>query len=153
MTTPAVPGRKPANPNFSSGPCAKRPGWSLEALRGAALGRSHRAKGPKAKLKLAIDLFNGLNDRSDVRRMTDHIGIRKVDENKIVAGIDLFDRLIRNSFRTHLWRQIMRRYIFARRKHYVLLSGIWFFLSPIQKIGRVGKLLSFSDMGLSKVRF
>src|SRR6185295_983243 len=56
MTNPAVPGRRPANPNFSSGPCAKRPGWSLDALRGAALSRSHRAKGPKAKLKQAIDL-------------------------------------------------------------------------------------------------
>src|SRR5258707_392172 len=56
MAPPAVPGRKPANPNFSSGPCAKRPGWSLDALKGAALGRSHRAKTPKAKLKQAIDL-------------------------------------------------------------------------------------------------
>jgi phosphoserine aminotransferase len=56
MTDPAVPGSKPANPNFSSGPCAKRPGWSLEALRGAALGRSHRAKIGKQKLKQAIDL-------------------------------------------------------------------------------------------------
>src|SRR6266446_3421582 len=56
MTTPAKPAKRPANPNFSSGPCAKRPGWSLDALKGAALGRSHRAKGPKAKLKQAIDL-------------------------------------------------------------------------------------------------
>jgi len=56
MTNPAVPGRRPANPNFSSGPCAKRPGWSLEALKGAALGRSHRAKIGKQKLKQAIDL-------------------------------------------------------------------------------------------------
>jgi phosphoserine aminotransferase len=54
--TPAKPAKRPANPNFSSGPCAKRPGWSLDALKGAALGRSHRAKGPKAKLKQAIDL-------------------------------------------------------------------------------------------------
>lgn len=52
----ALPGRKPANPLFSSGPCAKRPGWSLEALADAPLGRSHRAKPGKAKLKLAIDL-------------------------------------------------------------------------------------------------
>ena len=55
MTT-AIPGTKPANPNFSSGPCAKRPGWSLEALTDAPLGRSHRAKVGKAKLKQAIDL-------------------------------------------------------------------------------------------------
>ncbi len=55
MTT-AKPGNRPANPNFSSGPCAKRPGWSLSALQDAALGRSHRAKIGKNKLKLAIDL-------------------------------------------------------------------------------------------------
>ena len=54
--TVAKPGQKPANINFSSGPCAKRPGWSLDALKGAPLGRSHRAKAGKAKLKQAIDL-------------------------------------------------------------------------------------------------
>jgi phosphoserine aminotransferase len=52
----AKPDVRPANPNFSSGPCAKRPGWSLNALSDAALGRSHRAKIGKNKLKLAIDL-------------------------------------------------------------------------------------------------
>ena len=46
----AKPAVRPANPNFSSGPCAKRPGFSLAALDGAMLGRSHRAKEPKAKL-------------------------------------------------------------------------------------------------------
>jgi phosphoserine aminotransferase len=51
--TKQKPGNRPANPNFSSGPCAKRPGWSLDALSGAALGRSHRAKIGKNKLKLA----------------------------------------------------------------------------------------------------
>ena len=56
MTTASMPGRKPENPNFSSGPCAKRPGWSLEGLIDAPLGRSHRAKIGKTKLKLAIDL-------------------------------------------------------------------------------------------------
>src|SRR5438270_4072370 len=50
------PGVRPANPHFSSGPCAKRPGWSLQTLTDAALGRSHRAKIGKAKLKRAIDL-------------------------------------------------------------------------------------------------
>ena len=50
------PGTRPANPNFSSGPCAKRPNWSLDALKDAPLGRSHRAKVGKNKLKLAIDL-------------------------------------------------------------------------------------------------
>lgn len=46
---------KPNNPCFSSGPCAKRPEWSLSALEGAALGRSHRAKIGKTKLKEVID--------------------------------------------------------------------------------------------------
>ncbi len=49
------PTQKPANPRFSSGPCAKRPGWSLDALKDAALGRSHRAKVGKTKLKEVID--------------------------------------------------------------------------------------------------
>ncbi|WP_439580054.1 phosphoserine transaminase [Elioraea sp.] len=48
------PSIRPHNPRFSSGPCAKRPGWSLAALDGAALGRSHRAKVPKAKLAEVI---------------------------------------------------------------------------------------------------
>lgn len=56
MTTIAKPAVRPANPNFSSGPCAKRPGWSLDALADAPLGRSHRAKIGKNKLKEAIDL-------------------------------------------------------------------------------------------------
>lgn len=48
------PARRPANPRFSSGPCAKRPGWSLEALSGAFLGRSHRAAEPKARIAEVI---------------------------------------------------------------------------------------------------
>jgi phosphoserine aminotransferase len=51
-----MPGVRPAIPHFSSGPCAKRPGWSLQALTDAVLGRSHRSKSGKAKLKRAIDL-------------------------------------------------------------------------------------------------
>jgi len=49
------PAARPANPHFSSGPCAKRPGWTIQNLQDAALGRSHRAKIGKAKLKEAID--------------------------------------------------------------------------------------------------
>ncbi len=49
------PTQKPANPNFSSGPCAKRPGYSVEALKDAALGRSHRSKIGKAKLAEVIE--------------------------------------------------------------------------------------------------
>ncbi len=49
------PHLRPANPEFSSGPCAKRPGWTLDALSGALLGRSHRAAGPKARLAEVID--------------------------------------------------------------------------------------------------
>jgi len=55
MTSP-IPSVRPRVPHFSSGPCAKRPGWSLQNLGGAFLGRSHRAKAGKAKLKYAIDL-------------------------------------------------------------------------------------------------
>src|SRR5450755_2637864 len=51
-----MPGVRPAIPHFSSGPCAKRPGWSLQALTDAVLARSHRSKIGKAKLKRAIDL-------------------------------------------------------------------------------------------------
>ena len=54
MTRPAPPERRPANPCFSSGPCAKRPGWTPAALSGAVLGRSHRAKAGKAKLAEVI---------------------------------------------------------------------------------------------------
>src|SRR3954463_7654049 len=52
---PPKPAERPANPRFSSGPCAKRPGFTLEALSGAFLGRSHRAKLPKARLVEIID--------------------------------------------------------------------------------------------------
>ncbi|MEI6574363.1 MAG: phosphoserine transaminase [Alphaproteobacteria bacterium] len=54
--TQTMPGLRPVNPQFSSGPCAKRPGWTPDALKNAALGRSHRAKLGKTRLKRAIDL-------------------------------------------------------------------------------------------------
>lgn len=56
MMTPTKPAARPANPRFSSGPCAKPPTWTLQALDDAPLGRSHRAAAGKAKLKEAIDL-------------------------------------------------------------------------------------------------
>ncbi len=52
----AKPAQRPTVPHFSSGPCAKRPGWNPQNLKDAALGRSHRAKLGKAKLKQAIEL-------------------------------------------------------------------------------------------------
>jgi phosphoserine aminotransferase len=57
LTAPAV---KPANPNFSSGPCAKRPGWTVNALADALVGRSHRAKPAKARIEKAIALTREL---------------------------------------------------------------------------------------------
>ena len=54
-TTPQRPALRPARPEFSSGPCAKRPGWSADALRAGVLGRSHRSKPGKARLQRAID--------------------------------------------------------------------------------------------------
>ena len=55
MTTLATPAMRPARAEFSSGPCAKRPGWSPENLMGAVLGRSHRSKAGKARLAEVID--------------------------------------------------------------------------------------------------
>jgi phosphoserine aminotransferase len=55
MTTIERPVLRPANPRFSSGPTAKRPGWTPDSLKHAYLGRSHRAKGGKARLQKAID--------------------------------------------------------------------------------------------------
>jgi phosphoserine aminotransferase len=56
MTMPTKPAVRPANPNFSSGPCAKRPDWSPELLSGALVGRSHRSKPGKERLLRAIQL-------------------------------------------------------------------------------------------------
>lgn len=60
--TVTPPDVRPNNTHFSSGPCSKRPGWTLEALSDAPLGRSHRAKIGKAKLKQAIDLTREILD-------------------------------------------------------------------------------------------
>ncbi len=67
----AAPQVRPQNPRFSSGPCSKRPGWALDALKDASLGRSHRAAIGKSKLKQAIDMTR------DVLRVPDdyRIGI------------------------------------------------------------------------------
>jgi len=75
MTLPAPPVR-PANPLFSSGPCAKRPGWSLGALDQALLGRSHRSKAGKSKLAEVID------------RSRDVLGIPDTHRIAIVPGSD-----------------------------------------------------------------
>ncbi|MFZ1727743.1 MAG: phosphoserine transaminase [Albidovulum sp.] len=56
MTTPTIPAARPVNPRFSSGPCAKIPGYSLDMLAGAPLGRSHRAGVGKSRLAEAIEL-------------------------------------------------------------------------------------------------
>ncbi len=52
---PMKPTLRPANPNFSSGPCAKRPGWSPAALDGALVGRSHRAKPAKDRINAVVE--------------------------------------------------------------------------------------------------
>ena len=54
------PSRRPGNPHFSSGPCSKRPGWSLQHLEQACLGRSHRSKPGKAKLQEVLDRIRAL---------------------------------------------------------------------------------------------
>src|SRR5262245_5285568 len=76
----AMPAVRPVVPHFSSGPCAKRPGWSLQGLTDALLGRSHRSKIGKAKLKRAIDLT-----REALEAPADHrIGIRPASDTGAV---------------------------------------------------------------------
>jgi len=65
MTSISPPGVRPADARFSSGPTKKRPGWNLLALEGALLGRSHRSKPGKAKLKEAIDRTRALLEVPD----------------------------------------------------------------------------------------
>ena len=60
MTSYSKPNKKPSNPNFSSGPCAKRPGWTPDVLVNAVLGRSHRSKIGKERLLQAIALTREL---------------------------------------------------------------------------------------------
>ncbi len=61
MTTATPkPTERPANPNFSCGPCAKRPGWSTDVVKRALLGRSHRSIEGKARLARAIDLTKSI---------------------------------------------------------------------------------------------
>ena len=66
IVPPAV---KPARPFFSSGPCAKPPGWSPEKLQTESLGRSHRAKIGKSRLQLAIDLMREVLQVPDTHRI------------------------------------------------------------------------------------
>ncbi|MBK7670211.1 MAG: phosphoserine transaminase [bacterium] len=63
------PIRKPACPNFSSGPCAKRPGWTVNALKGALVGRSHRSKEGKARLQECSDRMKKLLELPDDYRI------------------------------------------------------------------------------------
>jgi phosphoserine aminotransferase len=60
MSAFVKPNSRPINPNFASGPCSKRPGWSLAALEKAMLGRSHRAAAPKARIVEVIERSKAL---------------------------------------------------------------------------------------------
>lgn len=69
MTENMLPARKPARPFFSSGPCAKPPGWSPEKLATESLGRSHRSKLGKARLQYCIDLIREQLEVPDSHRI------------------------------------------------------------------------------------
>ena len=69
MTELSVPARKPVRPHFSSGPCAKPPGWSPDKISTASLGRSHRSKIGKARLKHCIDLLREVLRVPDTHRI------------------------------------------------------------------------------------
>ena len=67
--TPARPATKPARPFFSSGPCAKPPGWTPDKLGTASLGRSHRSKVGKQRLSHCIDLMREMLQLPDTHRI------------------------------------------------------------------------------------
>ena len=67
--TVTKPAGKPARPYFSSGPCAKPPGWEASKLKTESLGRSHRAKIGKSRLQLAIDLTREVLQVPDTHRI------------------------------------------------------------------------------------
>lgn len=69
MTEVSKPARKPARPYFSSGPCAKPPGWDPSKINIESLGRSHRAKVGKTRLQLAIDLMREVLELPDTHRI------------------------------------------------------------------------------------
>jgi phosphoserine aminotransferase len=69
MTDVTKPGHLPARPFFSSGPCAKPPGWEAAKLKTECLGRSHRAKIGKSRLQLAIDLMRDVLQVPDTHRI------------------------------------------------------------------------------------
>ena len=69
VTAPAKPAATPARPYFSSGPCAKPPGWDVAKLASASLGRSHRSKLGKARLQYCIDLMRELLKLPDTHRI------------------------------------------------------------------------------------
>ncbi len=69
MTVITRPGTKPARPFFSSGPCAKPPGWDTAKLQTECLGRSHRAKIGKSRLQLSIDLMREVLQVPDSHRI------------------------------------------------------------------------------------
>jgi phosphoserine aminotransferase len=69
MTDVTKPELRPARPFFSSGPCAKPPGWDASKLQTACLGRSHRAKIGKSRLQLAIDLMRDVLQVPDTHRI------------------------------------------------------------------------------------
>jgi phosphoserine aminotransferase len=69
MTVPMIPVLKPARPFFSSGPCAKPPGYSPDKLATECLGRSHRAKIGKSRLALCIDLMREVLQLPDTHRI------------------------------------------------------------------------------------
>ncbi|MXO64972.1 phosphoserine transaminase [Altericroceibacterium endophyticum] len=71
MTNNTVPTRKPARPHFSSGPCAKPPGWAPEKLATESLGRSHRSKIGKGRIAYCLDLIREMLQLPD----SHHIGI------------------------------------------------------------------------------
>jgi phosphoserine aminotransferase len=127
------PAARPAQPNFSCGPCAKHPGWQLQNLQDAPFGRSHRAKPSKAKLKRVIDLT-----RAILRVPPDYrIGIVPGSDTGAVE-IALWSLLSQRGVDVFAWESFGKGWVNDIVEH-LKLKNVWAFVADYGEIPDLGR--------------